>query len=130
MDYSLPGSSIHGIFQARILEWVAMPSSRRSSQPKDQTQISYVSCIGRQVLYHYCHLGSPQSTIFQLKKKQTKTRYYFCTKAAFILNFPTESCFSGKFGCRRRQVRVPGLCDTEKILPLTNFFFCGVSTIP
>ena len=47
MDHSLPGSSIHGIPQARILEWVAMPSSRGSSQPRDQTHISYVSCIGR-----------------------------------------------------------------------------------
>ena len=36
MDYSLPGSSVHGIFQARILEWVAMHSSRGSSLPKDQ----------------------------------------------------------------------------------------------
>ena len=35
-----PGSSVHGTLQARILEWVAMPSSRGSSQPKDQTQAS------------------------------------------------------------------------------------------
>ena len=35
MDCSLPGSSVHGILQARILEWVAMPFSRGSSQPKD-----------------------------------------------------------------------------------------------
>ena len=42
MDYSLPGSSVHGILQARILEWVAMPSSRGSSQPWDRTQDSYV----------------------------------------------------------------------------------------
>ena len=40
MDCSLPGSSIHGILQARILEWVAIPSSRGSSQPKDPTQVS------------------------------------------------------------------------------------------
>ena len=46
MDSSLPGSSVHGILQARILEWVAMPSSRRSSRPRDQTHISYVSYIG------------------------------------------------------------------------------------
>ena len=39
------------ILQARILEWVAMPFSRRSA-PRDQTRVSYVSCIGRQVLYH------------------------------------------------------------------------------
>ena len=52
MDYSLPGSSVHGILQARKLEWVAMPSSKRSSQPRDRTSISYISCIGRQVLDH------------------------------------------------------------------------------
>ena len=40
MDCSLPGSSVHGILQARILEWVAMPSSRESSQPRDGTSIS------------------------------------------------------------------------------------------
>ena len=39
------------ILQAKILEWVAMPSSRESSQPRDQTE-SHVSCIGKQVLYH------------------------------------------------------------------------------
>ena len=40
MDYSLPRSSVHGIFQARILKWVAMPSSRASSQPRDWTHVS------------------------------------------------------------------------------------------
>ena len=45
MDYSPPGSSIHGILQARILEWVAMPSSRGSSQPRDQTLVSLI--VGR-----------------------------------------------------------------------------------
>ena len=52
MNHSLPGSSVHGILQARILEWVAIPFSRGSSQARDWTRISYVSCIGRQVLYH------------------------------------------------------------------------------
>ena len=56
---TLPSSSVHGILQARILEWVAMPSSRASSQPRDQTCITYVSCIGRQILYPLSHLGSP-----------------------------------------------------------------------
>ena len=41
--YSLPGSSIHGIFQARVLEWVAISFSRRSSRPKDQTQDSCIA---------------------------------------------------------------------------------------
>ena len=41
MDCSLPGSSVQGILQARILEWVGMPSSRGSSPPRDQSQVSY-----------------------------------------------------------------------------------------
>ena len=45
------------ILQARILEWIAMPSSRGSSQHRDQTHVSYISCSGRQVL-HYYYLGS------------------------------------------------------------------------
>ena len=48
MDCSLPRSSVHGILQASILERVAMPSSKRSSRPRDQT---HVSCIGRWILY-------------------------------------------------------------------------------
>ena len=50
MDCSLPGSSIRGIFQARLLEWVAMPSCKESSWPRDRIQVSYASCIGRQIL--------------------------------------------------------------------------------
>ena len=52
MDYSPPGSSVHGILQARTLQWVAMPSCGGSSRPRDQTHVSYVSCIGRRVLYY------------------------------------------------------------------------------
>ena len=42
-DCSPPGSSVHGILQARILEWVAIYSPRESSQPRDQTCISYIT---------------------------------------------------------------------------------------
>ena len=42
-DCSLPGSSIHGIFQARILQWVAVPFSTGSSQPRDWTQVSHIA---------------------------------------------------------------------------------------
>ena len=51
-DCSLPGSSVHGIFQARTVEWVANSSSRESSWPRDRAHISCVLCIGRQILYH------------------------------------------------------------------------------
>ncbi|CAN0562304.1 unnamed protein product [Rangifer tarandus platyrhynchus] len=45
MDCSPPGSSVHGILQARRVEWGAMPSSRGSSQPRNQIHVSCVSCI-------------------------------------------------------------------------------------
>ena len=49
MDCSLPGFSVHGISQARILEWIAISFSQGFPQTRDSTSISY---IGRQVLYH------------------------------------------------------------------------------
>ena len=43
MDCSLSGSSVHGILQARILEWVAISFSRESSQPRDRTRVSCIA---------------------------------------------------------------------------------------
>ena len=54
MDWSPPGSSLHGILLARILEWVAMPSCRASSQPRGWTCVSW----GRRGLYHWCIYSS------------------------------------------------------------------------
>ena len=76
MDCSPPGSSVHGLLQARILGWVAMPSSRGSSRPRHQTCISYVSCIGRRVttsatckvrlyIYIYIYTYSPPGSSVQ-----------------------------------------------------------------
>ena len=55
MDGSPPGSSVHGILQARTLEWVATPFIG-SSRPRDRTQ---ASCLCRQILYCVSHQGSP-----------------------------------------------------------------------
>ena len=52
LDCSLPAFSVHGIFQARILEWVTIFSSRESLQPRDQTRISCVSCIADRFFTH------------------------------------------------------------------------------
>ena len=62
MDCSLPGSSVHGILRTQILEWVAMPFSRRYSQPRDRTHISCVSCIGWWVLHCKHQRGNPKPT--------------------------------------------------------------------
>ena len=59
VDCNLPGISVHGILQARILEWVAIPFSRGCSQPRDWI---HISCIGRQVL-HTEPPGKPHSCL-------------------------------------------------------------------
>ena len=59
MDCSPPSSPVHGILQASILEWVAMPSSRGSSQPRDQIRVSWISCIDQVGSSPLSHLGSP-----------------------------------------------------------------------
>ena len=58
MDHSLPGSSVHGILQARILKWVAMPSSRGSSWPRDQIHVSLIKWhpVCRSSVYTTCIL--------------------------------------------------------------------------
>ena len=62
MDCSPPGSCVHGILQARILEWVAISSSRGFSWPRYRTHTSFVSCIGRHVLNHVPP-GKPWSSV-------------------------------------------------------------------
>ena len=58
MNYSPPVSSVLGISQARILQWVTTCFSRGSSRPSDGTQIS---CIGRRILYHWATWEAPKS---------------------------------------------------------------------
>jgi len=61
----LPGSSVHGISQARIMEWVAISSSRGPFQPRDQT---HISCIGRRISKPMSHLGISIKTYIKKKK--------------------------------------------------------------
>ena len=78
MDHSLPGSSVHGTFQARILKWVAMRSSRGSSPSREQTCISSTSCIagefftaeprGKPQDYHEHHVSACYNHYFRNEK--------------------------------------------------------------
>ena len=86
-----------GILQERILEWVAMPSSRGSSWPRDSTHVPYASCTGRRGLYHEHHLGSPTNVNNTLQTIVTRlhirssdlihhlTALSLCTLTKFIL---------------------------------------------
>ena len=64
IDCSPPGSSVHGISQARILEWVVIPSSKGSSQPRDRTHYYHT---GRQILYHWATRETLRVTVLHLK---------------------------------------------------------------
>ena len=55
------GSSVHGIFQARLLGWGAIPHSREPSQPRDWTHTFFISCTGRLILCHRCWNRKPGS---------------------------------------------------------------------
>ena len=67
MGCSPPVSSLHGIFQARILEWVAIPSSKGSSPPRDWTWVSCVSCTGSQILSHWTTWEANSSNIIVIQ---------------------------------------------------------------
>ena len=72
VDYSLPGSSVYGLFQARILEWIATYYSRGSFQPRDWNHFSSVSCIGRQILYCCTTWEAPRKQTYPLPKGKGK----------------------------------------------------------
>ena len=91
MDCSLPGFSVHGLLQARILEWVAVPSSRGSSQPRDQTHIFYV--------YLHWQAGS-----LPLAAPGEPMEYYRATKKneealCFLMWAHFQNVFSEKSNC-------------------------------
>ena len=69
MDCHPPGSSVHRILQARILEWVAIPSFRGSSQRRDWICVSCISCLGTGVLYH---LAPPSEALGELVLNRKK----------------------------------------------------------
>ena len=92
MDCSPPGSSVHGISQARVLEWVAIPFFRESSQPQDRTCVSW---IGRQILYHWATCEAPQKWHVPIILIQHSVG---SLKWARKITFCREqsSCFSGR----------------------------------
>ena len=91
VDWSLPGSSIHGIFQARVLEWVAISFSRGSSWPRDRTP---VPCIIWRRFYHLSHQGSPGNKSPQGQgwgsgrtiKLTLQQNFLFCSVGNFVLH--------------------------------------------
>ena len=73
MDCSPPSSSIHGILQARILEWIAISFSRGSSQPRDQTQVSHIAgrCFNLWATRECCIFVELRAKNFPNRRKET-----------------------------------------------------------
>ena len=85
MDCSPPGSSVPGISLARILEWATIFFSRGFSWPTDRTSVSCVSCIGRQILYHWA-TGKPN---FCYTAKRSHNTHIHSVSYPFPLGFIT-----------------------------------------
>ena len=81
MDCSPSSSSVHGILQARIVEWVAMPSCRGSSRPRDQTHISCLSCLAGRL---FLLLSHQESCIHTHTHTHTHTRHTMHTPRTII----------------------------------------------
>ena len=84
MDCSLPGFSVYGIFQARVLEWVVISFSKESSRHRDRTLVSHIA--SRHFIYHLSHQRSPslKASVYWILKTlchfvliTTQDRYYY-----------------------------------------------------
>ena len=131
-ERSPPGSSVHEILQARMLEWIAIPFSRGSSQPRDWTQ---VSCIGRWILYHwatwedrkYCPgIVDLENNIWKHLSRGVQSEilpYLQINKLILTCYCLTYFCY-GKW-----QIRVPvlrTLLPMVKAVALASFWFVSV----
>ena len=116
-DCRPPGSSVHGILQARIPEWVSVPSSRGSPQLNlclRSEPVSQVSWIGRWILYSQRHLGSPVSTLVHHFSQIWNVALITAITASHYVN----SYYDLKY-FMFLNISSMGVVDTGK-----SFFFC------
>ena len=86
LDCSPPGYSVHGILQARILEWVAISSSRGSSRHGDGT---HIPCIARWIL-NPCHQGSPEMSILNISESEVATPWTVAYQTPLSMGFSRQ----------------------------------------
>ena len=136
MDCSLPGSSVHGISQARILEWVAMPSSRGSSRPRDPSRISYVSCIGSRFFTISAAREAPVFSQSGASNPRLKTMLLpiacitCCTPLLALLPEPAphhpspwKNCLPQKWSLVPKRLVTIALYDLKTLSKCSKFFF-------
>ena len=115
MNYSPPVSSVHGVFQARILEWVTISSSKGSSRSRDQTSVSCVSCIaGRSLTIEPS--GKPYVTI---RSDQIRSVAQSCPTLCDPMNRSTPASLS--ITNSRSSLR---LTSIESVMPSSHLILC------
>ena len=95
MDCSPPGSFVHGILQARILEWVAISYSKGSSQSKDQIRISCTSYIGRQRILYHCATWEGKGYLGRKKKAKCIVQFSSAAQSSPTLWDPMDCSTPG-----------------------------------
>ena len=130
-----PHFSVHGILQARTLDWVAISFSGGSSPPSDWTPISCVSCIGRQILYQLVPPGKPfivaaasplllvcmcfncglYSTEWNLQESQQSMLGMLVTR---MWTFPS-----------RPSHLMRGVPSSPRLIPVNCYYYCSLSSL-
>ena len=113
IDCSPPGSSVHGIFQARILEWVAISSSGGTSWPRDRTWVSYFSCIGSGFFTTSATWEAYQFYRYMIS--------YLCS-IYISINLPPGSCYYQVHGCFGQSL-------DSKNMPSNTYFIRPLSCL-
>ena len=103
-DCNPPGSIVHRIFQAKILEWVAISSSRGSSWPRGRTHLSCISGIARQILYYWRHLRSPFQVHFYSVVNMIHQLNKFHLNTYSLVRFPDGSDGKDCVQCRKPEL--------------------------
>ena len=118
IDHSLPGFSVQDILQAKILEWVAMPSSRESSQPKDQTHISYCLLHWQVSSLLLAQPGKPQA----LSHLPLKVPYFFsfCPVSFYLLTL--ASYINVRCLIHSKQDNSKGQAQYSSVFTMLSFF--------
>ena len=118
MCCSPPGSSVPGVFQARVLEWVAVSLSRESSRPRDQT---WVSCIGRRILYRWSHQGSPMNVLVCGKIWSKTWLYCYRSNGSMISSNHWQISTSTRKICTVRSRKTVGSVHSATIIDASDF---------
>ena len=123
MDCSLQDSSLCGILHTRIMEWVAIPFSRGSSQPRDWTHVFCISCIDRHILYHWHHLGNPDQAL-----GETRTRYSYNVIRS-LFSFSGLTWFSKSFLLETKKMNDSRLTFYQWTIPAERYYKTSFSMV-